>query len=80
MEDNVTESISEEEKKLIAEIYNKRQLALAQAEAALAKNQATELEYRNLILSLFMKYQLNPAKDSIDENGRIVRGSSDGGK
>jgi hypothetical protein len=73
-----SEGISDKEKQMITDMNVKRQLLLAQAESALAKNQLAEAEHRNLVLQLFIKYQLNPATDMIDENGLIIRGKKSG--
>ena len=70
---NQVTSITDSEKQMISDMLAKRQLLLAQAESALAKNQLAELEHKNLILQLFLKYGLNPSVDMIDENGNIVR-------
>ena len=70
---NQVNSITDSEKQMISDMLAKRQLLLAQAESALAKNQLAELEHKNLILQLFLKYGLNPSVDMIDENGNIVR-------
>lgn len=69
-----TETITDEEKKMIADLAARRQLSFAQAQAAIAKNQTVDLEHKNLVLQLFMKYKLNPETDSIDEKGQLVRG------
>jgi hypothetical protein len=54
---------------------SKRQTALAQAEKALAQNETAELNYKYVILQLYMKYGLNQ-NDAISENGDIVRGGA----
>ena len=75
---NQVASISDSEKQMISDMLAKRQLLLAQAESALAKNQLAELEHKNLILQLFLKYGLNPSVDVIDENGNIIRNGKPG--
>jgi len=53
----------------------KRQTALEAAKTALAQNQNAELEYKYLILQIYMKYGLTDA-DAISEAGDIVRGGA----
>lgn len=48
---------------------NKR-IALAEAKEYIAKSEKADLEYKNYVLQIFMKYQLTGV-DSIDENGNI---------
>ena len=45
---NQVNSITDSEKQMISDMLAKRQLLLAQAESALAKNQLAELEHKNL--------------------------------
>jgi len=53
----------------------KRQTALAEAKTALANNEKAELEYKYLVLQVYMKYGLT-ADDAISEAGDIVRGGA----
>lgn len=50
-----------------------RKLALAQAEKALAENNAAELSYKYIILQMYMKYGMT-SEDALDEQGNIHRG------
>jgi hypothetical protein len=53
----------------------KRQTALAEAKTALANNENAELQYKYLILQIYMKYGLT-ADDALSETGDIIRGGA----
>src|SRR5271163_5056892 len=53
----------------------KRQTVLAEAKTALANNEKSELEYKYLILQVYMKYGLT-ADDALSEAGDIIRGGA----
>jgi len=53
---------------------NKKMATLA-AEKAIAQNETAEMQYKYVVLQLYMRYGLT-AQDGIDENGNIIRGSS----
>ena len=67
------EFLTDADKHTLDMIKMKRQLALANAEKALAQNEASELTYTNLVLQLTFKYSLKE-KDQITEQGEIIRG------
>jgi hypothetical protein len=69
------ERMSEVDKLNLDLIRTKRQTALAEAKTALANNEKAELEYKYLVLQIYMKYGLT-ADDAISENGDIVRGGA----
>jgi hypothetical protein len=71
------EFLSGEDKHALDLVKMKKALALANAEKALAQNEAAELYYNNLVLQLTFKYSLKE-KDSITEQGEIVRSSKEG--
>lgn len=52
-----------------------RQVSLAEAKTALANNEKSELQYKYVVLQLYMKYGLNAA-DAINENGEILKGGA----
>jgi hypothetical protein len=52
-----------------------KKLALANAEKALAQNETADVNYKYMVLQLYMKYNLS-AQDTIDELGNIVRGGA----
>lgn len=54
---------------------SQRQTALAEAKAALANNEKSELAYKYVVLQLYMKYGLTE-RDAISENGEILRGGA----
>jgi hypothetical protein len=51
----------------------KRQLALKDAEIAVANSERSEAEWRYTLLQLYVKHGLQPGKDSIDANGTFIR-------
>jgi len=53
----------------------KRQTVQAEAKTALANNEKSELEYKYLILQVYMKYGLT-ADDALSEAGDIIRGGA----
>jgi hypothetical protein len=53
----------------------KRQTALAEAKTALANNENAELQFKYLVLQLYMKYGLT-AQDALSEAGDIIRGGA----
>jgi hypothetical protein len=69
------EKLSEVDKLQLDLARTKRQTALAEAKTALANNEKAELEYKYLILQLYMKYGLTAA-DALSEAGDIVRGGA----
>ena len=53
----------------------RRKLAIAEAEKALSESNKAELEYKYIVLQLYMKYKLT-AEDAIDERGNIMFGGA----
>lgn len=53
----------------------KRQTVLAEAKTALANNENAELQYKYLILQVYMKYGMT-ADDALSEDGKIIRGGA----
>lgn len=53
----------------------KRLLALSQAEKALVINEKAELEYKYVVLQLYLKYKLD-SSDAISESGEILKGGA----
>lgn len=70
-----SEKLSDVDKLQLDLARTKRQTALAEAKTALANNEKAELEYKYLILQIYMKYGLTPA-DALSEAGDIVRGGA----
>lgn len=52
-----------------------KQMASLNAEKALAQNQTAEINYKYVVLQLYMKYGLTQ-DDSIDEQGNIIKGGA----
>jgi len=72
--------MTEEKKELVTKIEETERLTLELAKqrriAAIVANENAELAHKNLILQLYMKYNLS-ANDSIKEDtGEIVRGDT----
>jgi hypothetical protein len=71
----VTEKLSDTDRLSLDLAKAKRQTVLAEAKTALANNENAELQYRYLVLQLYMKYGLTAA-DAISEAGDIIRGGA----
>lgn len=69
------ERLSEVDKLNLDLARTKRATALAEAKTALANNENAELNYKYLVLQLYMKYGLT-ADDALSEAGDIVRGGA----
>jgi hypothetical protein len=69
------EHLQDADRLVLESAKNRKQLALAQAEKALAQNESAELAYKYIVLQLYMKYNLTEA-DAIDESGKILRGGA----
>jgi hypothetical protein len=67
------EALQGEQRGLFEMAKMKRQLAIKEAEVALAKTEAAESEFRCILLRLYMTLGLDPEKDSINEQGIITR-------
>ncbi len=67
------EHLTDQDRYALELVKMKRAVALANAEKALAQNEAAELTYKNLVLQLTFKYALKE-HDLITEQGEIVRG------
>lgn len=74
------EVISANDKGVLAFAGMRRQLARADAETALAKNEAAETAFTNTMLQLYLKYGLSPEKDTMDEQGNITRNAKKSGE
>lgn len=68
------ESLTLTDKLQVELAKTQRQLALANAKAALSEQEKVELQYKMLVQNLFNRYGLGP-QDSISEDGTIMRGS-----
>ena len=67
----VTPRLSDVDKLELDLARSKRQTALAEAKTALAQNENAELNYKYVVLQLYMKYHLTD-RDAISENGEIL--------
>lgn len=67
------ERISEEDRLTLELAKANRKVALANAEKALAQNESSEVNYRYVVLQIFMKYGLNPNADMLKEDGTLMR-------
>ena len=64
--------LSEVDKLSLDLARTKRQTVLAEAKTALANNENAELQYKYLVLQLYMKYGLS-VDDALSETGEIIR-------
>lgn len=71
----VSERLSEADKLSLDLARSKRLVALAEAKTALANNENAELNYKYLVLQVYMKYGLT-ADDALSEAGDIIRGGA----
>ncbi len=69
------ETISEADRMTLELSKANRKTALAQAEKAIAENQLAEMNYKYIILQIYMKYGLNET-DALSEDGKILRGGA----
>lgn len=67
-------SLSDFDKIQLELVKANRKVALAEAKEYIAKSEKSDLEYKNYVLQIFMKYKLTDI-DSIDEAGNISYGS-----
>ena len=67
-----TRALSREDFLSLELMKQKKLTALANAEKALAQNEAAELAYANIVLHITIKYNLT-SSDKILENGSIVK-------
>ena len=70
-----TEKMSEEDRLALELAKSRRETALATAKEALAKSETADLNYRYVVLQLYMKNGLS-AQDALSEDGTIVRGGA----
>lgn len=56
-----------------------RQVAVAEAKTALANNEKAELQYKYVVLQIYMKYNLTE-QDALNENGDIMYGGANQSK
>ena len=81
MEDQILQSppeiakIDEDDKSVLQTAKTNKTIALLNAEKAISQHQTAEINYKYVILQLYMKYGLTQ-EDSIDEQGNIQRGGA----
>ncbi len=73
---NETTHIDELDRLLLEVAKSKKQTALAEAKLALANNENAELNYKYLVLQIYMKYGLSPTDGIKEEDGSIIRGQT----
>ena len=74
-EKDLPDQLQEVDRMALELAKNKRILALAQAEKALAQNETAEISYKYTVLQLYRKYGLLD-NDAISEDGKILRGGA----
>jgi hypothetical protein len=72
MQDKVEKLQEQDRMTLELAKMNKKMMTLA-AEKAIAQNETADLQYKYVVLQLYVRYGLT-ANDGIDENGNIIRG------
>jgi hypothetical protein len=68
----LVEKISDQDKITLDAIKMKRELAIANARAAVAQSESADMSYNNVVLQLAIKYKLNDG-DMIEDDGKIKR-------
>lgn len=71
--------LSEVDKMALELAKSQRQVALAEAKTALASNEKADLQYKYVILQLYMKYGLSE-KDALNEDGTILYNGANNGQ
>jgi hypothetical protein len=71
----IIEKISDADRSALDLAKAKKQVALAEAKAALAQNENAELAYKYVVLQIYMRYGLTEA-DAIHEDGTVIRGGA----
>jgi len=70
-----TLKLSEVDRLALELAKSKKHVSLAEAKTALANNEKSDLEYKYVVLQIYMKYGLTAA-DALNENGDIVYGGA----
>lgn len=73
MQDHV-EKLQEQDRMTLELAKMNKKMATLAAEKAIAQNETAEMQYKYVVLQLYMRYGLT-AQDGIDENGNIIRGT-----
>lgn len=68
------EKIEEQDRLHLEMAKMNKKMATVSAEKAIAQAETAELQYKYIVLQLYMRYGLSAA-DGIDESGNIVRGA-----
>lgn len=72
MEEN--NKLKEQDKHALDLAKTNKKIATLNAEKAVTQNELAELQYKYIVLQIYMKYGLSP-KDGIDEDGNIIKAS-----
>lgn len=70
------EKMSSEDRLTLELAKSRRETAVALAKEALAKNETAEINYKYVVLQLYMKYGLTQADAISESTGDIVRGGA----
>lgn len=65
--------LKDQDKAALDMAKNNKKIAILNAEKAAAQNELADLQYKYIVLQIYMKYGLSP-KDGIDEEGNIIKG------
>lgn len=71
----VVERVAETDRMALELAKANKRTALAQAEKALSQNETAELNYKYVILQIYMKYGMNE-NDALGEDGTVLRGGA----
>ena len=69
------ERILDEELQAVRELTEKQKIAKLEAEKFVLISKLAEQDYNNLVLKLYLKYNLEPGTETITAEGNIVRNS-----
>ena len=67
--------LSEVDRMALELAKSQRQVSLAEAKTALANNEKSELQYKYVVLQIYMKYGLTES-DALNESGDILYGGA----
>lgn len=76
-ENKEEERLSSNDLMIYKDAIHKSMQAATSAEKAIAISKAAQAETKYVVLSIYLRNNLKPGRDDINENGVIVRGSDE---
>jgi hypothetical protein len=70
------ENITLEELQAVRELTEKQKTAKLEAEKYVLISKLAEQDYNNLVLRIYLKYNLEPGVDTITSDGKIVKATN----